>query len=54
MLSILICSCDSLFPIYPSFFRIHEVTDALLSKLVEKIEDLVVVFYDMEVPKNYR
>ena len=30
-------------------FRIHEVTPSLLSKLIEKIENLVVVFYDMEV-----
>ena len=28
--------------------RIHEVTDVLLGKLIEKIEDLVVIFYDME------
>ena len=29
--------------------RINEVTGVLLAKLIEKMDDLVVVFYDMEV-----
>ena len=30
-------------------FRIHDVNDVLLGKLIEKIDNLVVIFYDMEV-----